>query len=103
MSIPNRGREIVHRVINPSLNGIPTAEYIKQYAQALLETLSKLEYKVTYLHGYCPVRVGDCVLLDYERSGLKNLKAKIISQSIKCKTGCTIEETAVFVHDLLKG
>ena len=103
VSIPNRGREIVHRVINPSLNGIPTAEYIKQYAQALLETLSKLEYKVTYLHGYCPVRVGDCVLLDYERSGLKNLKAKIISQSIKCKTGCTIEETAVFVHDLLKG
>ena len=103
VSIPNRGREIVHRVINPSLSGTPNAEYIRQYAQALLETLSKLEYKVTYSHGYCPVRVGDCVLLDYERSGLRNIKAKIISQSINCKTGCTIEETAVFVQDLLKG
>lgn len=49
------------------------------------------------VHGYCPVRVGDCVLLNYERAGLKNIKAKVISQSINCGIGCTVEETAVFV------
>lgn len=103
VSVRRRGREIVHRVVNPSLSGIPNTEYVKEYARNLLATLSKLEYKVTYTHGYCPVRVGDCVLLNYERAGLKNIKAKVISQSINCGIGCTVEETAVFVNNLWEG
>lgn len=103
VSISKRGREIIHRVVNPSLSGIPNEEYVKEYARNLLATLSKLEYKVTYTHGYCPVRVGDCVLLNYERAGLKNIKAKVISQSINCGIGCTVEETAVFVNNLWEG
>lgn len=29
VSISKRGREIIHRVVNPSLSGIPNEEYVK--------------------------------------------------------------------------
>lgn len=100
ISIANRGREVVYRDSNPSVSGNPTQEYIDQYAFQLLRSLSVLEYTVTYTHGYCPVRIGDCVLLNYERAGLKNIKAKVTSQSIKCETGCSVEETSVYTTRL---
>ena len=100
ISTVNRGREVVHRETSPSISGTPTQEYLDIYAKQLLRNLSCLEHKITYSHGYCPVRVGDCVLLNYERAGLKNVKAKVTSQSIKCDTGCTVEETAVYTTRL---
>lgn len=100
ISTVNRGREIVHRESSPSITGTPTQEYLDIYATQLLRNLSCLEHKITYSHGYCPVRVGDCVLLNYTRAGLKNVKAKVISQSIKCDTGCQVEETAVYTTKL---
>jgi hypothetical protein len=96
----NRGREIVHRETNPSMIGNPTGEQIKTYATQVLKNLSSLEYKVTYTHGYCPVRIGDCVMLNYERAGIKNIKAKVISQTIKCEPGCPVTETAIFTNSL---
>lgn len=100
ISIVNRGREIVRRVSNPNVIGDPTQEYIDQYAIQLLRDVSCLEHTITYTHGYCPVRIGDCVLLNYEKAGLKNVKAKVISQSIKCETGCPVQETAVYTTKL---
>lgn len=97
-----RGREIVHRVTNPNLQGIPTDEQIDEYAENLLKSLSSVEYQVTYSHGYCPVRVGDCVRLNYTTADLIDVKAKVISQSIVCKPGCTVSETAVFTKKLWK-
>lgn len=99
-STVNRGREITHRETNPSAMGNPTGEQIKAYATQLLKNLSSLEYKVTYTHGYCPVRLGDCVRLNYEKAGIKDVKAKVISQSIKCEPGCPVTETAVFTNRL---
>ena len=96
----NRGREIVHRVTDPDTLGNPTKNQIKEYAEELLRTLSSLEYTITYTHGYCPVRVGDCVRLDYTRAGLNGVKAKVISQSIKCEPGCPVTEKAVFTNKL---
>lgn len=96
----SRGREITHRVTNPSSLGNPTGEQIKAYATQLLKNLSTLEYKVTYTHGYCPVRLGDCVRLNYIKAGIKDVKAKVISQSIKCEPGCPVTETAVFTNRL---
>lgn len=95
-----RGREIVHRVTNPSFVGLPTKRQVDQYAEKLLSELSSLEYTISYSHGYCPVRVGDCVRLNYERAGLKNVKAKVISQTIKCESGCPVSERAVFTRKL---
>ena len=92
----SRGREIVHRVTNPDLIGDPTEGQIQQYAEQLLRDLSSIEYTLTYTHGYCPVRIGDCVRLNYTRAGLTDIKAKVISQSIKCETGCQVTEKAVF-------
>ena len=100
ISTVNRGREITHRVTNPELSGIPAQDQIDEYAKQLLRDLSTLEYTVTYTHGYYPVRLGDCVRLNYERAGVKNVKAKVISQSIKCEPGCPVTEKAVFTEKL---
>jgi hypothetical protein len=100
ISTVNRGREIVHRVTDPDLVGNPTEAQIQEYAERLLRELSALEYTITYTHGYCPARVGDCVRLNYKRMGLTDVKAKIISQSIKCEVGCPVTEKAVFTTKL---
>ncbi len=100
VSTINRGREIVYRETSPSLVGRPTEAQIQEYANNLLRSLSTLEYTVSYTHGYCPVRLGDCVRINYERAGLKDIKAKVISQSIKCTPGCMVTEKAKFTTKL---
>ena len=100
VSTIRRGREIVHRVTNPDLVGNPTEHQIEDYANQLLRELSSLEYTVSYTHGYCPVRLGDCVRLNYERAGIVDTKAKVIRQSIKCEPGCPVTEKAVFTAKL---
>lgn len=100
LSIANRGRKIIHRVNNPNLLGDPTKYQIDEYANQLLRDLSSLEYTVSYKHGYCPVRLGDCVRLNYSRAGLNNIKAKVINQTINCEAGCTVTEKAVFTVKL---
>lgn len=95
-----RGREIVHRDTNPSLTGTPTEMQIEEYATTLLRNLSSVEYTITYTHGYCPVRLGDCVRLNYKRAGLKDIKAKVVSQKITCTPSCEVTEKAVFTTKL---
>lgn len=99
-STVNRGREIIYRVTDPDLIGDPTNSQIDKYAEQLLRELSSVEYTITYTHGYCPVRVGDCIRFNYSRAGLKDIKAKVISQSIKCELGCPVTEKAVFTTKL---
>ena len=96
----SRGREIVYRDTNPSLSGNPTQEYIDEYAKRLLKELSSIEYSISYTHAYCPVRLGDCVRLNYAKAGLNGVKAKVVSQSIKCEPGCPVTEKAVFTQKL---
>ena len=100
ISTVNRGREILHRVTDPNISGEPTKEQIDEYARLLLRELSSVEYTISYSHGYCGVRLGDCVRLNYAKAGLTNVKAKIISQSIKCEPGCPVTEKAVFTTKL---
>lgn len=101
-SIQARGREIIYRDTSPNLPGFPTKEQIDEYAENLLKTLNSVEYQISYSHGYCPVRVGDCVRLNYTKAGLIGIKAKVISQNIKCDSGCTVSETAIFTKNLWK-
>lgn len=100
ISTVSRGREIIHRVTNPDMIGDPTENQIHEYAEQLLRELSTLEYTVTYTHGYCPVRIGDCVRLNYVAAGITDIKAKVISQSIKCTSSCPVTEKAVFTAKL---
>lgn len=100
ISTVNRGREILRRVTDPNISGEPTKEQIDEYARLLLRELSSVEYTISYSHGYCGVRLGDCVRLNYAKAGLTNVKAKIISQSIKCEPGCPVTEKAVFTTKL---
>lgn len=100
ISTINRGREIVHRVTDPDLIGDPTENQIDEYAKQLLRDMSSIEYTISYTHGYCPVRIGDCVRLNYSRAGITDIKAKVISQSIKCEPGCPVTEKAVFTTKL---
>lgn len=99
-SIIRRGREIPVRVTDPSLYGYVTQDQIQAYAERVLEEASTLEYTVSYTHAYCPVRIGDCVRLNYTRAGIKNIKAKVISQNIKAELGCQVSEKAVFTSKL---
>lgn len=99
-SIINRGREILHRETDPDLIGNPTNDQISEYAKRRLKELSSVEYTVSYKHGYCPVRLGDCVRLNYAKAGIVNVKAKVISQSIQCVEGCPVTEKAVFTTKL---
>lgn len=99
-SIPNRGREIVHRVTEPTLVGASSQEEVDDYARQVLSDLSTIEATASYTHGYCPVRLGDCVRLNYTRAKMRNIKAKVISQSIECKPGCPVKEKAVFITKL---
>lgn len=100
ISTVGRGREIIHRMTNPDIYGTVTQEKIQAYADQMLEKLASVEYTVSYTHGFCPVKVGDCVRLNYERAGIKNIKAKVIRQSIKLQPGCPVTETAVFTTKL---
>lgn len=103
ISVKNRGREIIHRITSPELPGNPSNEQLEVYARNVLKELSSLEFTLTYKHGYCPVRLGDCVRLNYKKAGLYNVKARVTSQSIECKAGCIVTETATFTNKLWEG
>lgn len=100
ISTVNRGREIHYRDTSPSISGNPTQGMVDEYAEKLLRNLSTLEYTVSYKHGFSPARVGDCVRLNYRRAGIKNVKARIISQTFSCETGCSVTEKAVYTNKL---
>lgn len=100
LSTVNRGREILYRDTNPSITGNATQLQVDKYAERLLKQLSSIECTVSYTHGYCPVRVGDCVRLNYKRAGIDDVKAKVISQSISCVPGTPVTEKAVFTTNL---
>lgn len=103
ISTVSRGREILYREVDPNFLGDPTKNQVTERARQLLRELSTLEYTVTYTHGYCPVRLGDCVRLNYSRASVVNMngvKAKVISQSIKCEPGCPVTEKAIFTTKL---
>lgn len=95
-STVSRGRELKYRETKPSLSGDPTQSMVDEYAELLLKSLSTLQCTISYTHAYCPVRLGDCIRLNYTMAGLNNIKAKVISQSISCKPECTVSEKAVF-------
>lgn len=99
-STVSRGREILHRVTNVDFAGDPTNNQIQEYAENLLRTLSAVEYTISYTHAYNGVRIGDPIRLDYVRAGMTDIKAKVISQNIKCESGCTVTEKAVFTNKL---
>ena len=101
VSTVRRGREIIHRVSNPEGMDKPTQEELDIYAQRMLYDMSSLECSISFSHGYCGVRVGDCVMLNYERAGLRNVKAKIVSQSIECRPGCKVSATAVYTKNFM--
>lgn len=100
VSTVSRGRRITHRITNPEVIGNPSEQQLKDYAERVLRSMSSIAYTVSYKHGYCPVRIGDCVRLNYENAGLKNVKAMVISQTIDCTPGCPVTEKAIFTSNL---
>ena len=99
----SRGRNIVTRETSPNFAGVPDQKMVDEYAQNLLKQLSSIQCTVSYKHAYCPVRVNDCVLLNYKKAGINNVKAKVINQKIVCEPGCPVSEKATFSIDLWEG
>ena len=100
VSTVSRGREVVYRESDPDVAEGLTQLQLDEYAKNLLKEMSSLEYEISYSHGYCPVRVGDCVTLNYRSAGIDMVNAKVTRQVIKCESGCPVEETAVFTKQL---
>lgn len=100
VSTVKRGREITYRDTSPNVVEGTSTEQLEEYAKNTLKEMSSLEYTLTYKHGYCPVKLGDCVMLNYKRAGLNGIKARVIRQVINCESGCAVEETAVFSKQL---
>ena len=94
-SLQARGREIIYRDTKPSLTS-PDVNVMQIYGENLLKNLSSTTCQLSYTHGYCPVRLNDCVRLNYVRSGINEVKAKVIAQEIECGEGCSVTETAVY-------
>ena len=92
----SRGREILERVTNPEFAGIPTQQLIDEYAEQYLKEISTLTYTVRYSHGYCPVRMGDCVRLNFRSIGLNGVNAIVQTQDLDCSPGAKVDETATF-------
>lgn len=102
ISVTTRGREIVKRITNADFGGAtPTTVQVDEYAQRMLASVSTTSYKISYSHSYCPVRIGDGVIINYPAVGLNNVKAKVISQSIQCDAAMTVNETAEFSVKLM--
>lgn len=95
-----RGRKLTYRDTNPALAGYVTQKQMDDYAMRLLKELSTVEYTVSYKHAYCPVRVGDCVRLNYTEAGMAGIKAKVISQNFGSDLACPVSEKAVFTTKL---
>ena len=100
ISTVTRGREIVQRITDAKFNGTPTHAQVDKYSIEVLKKVSTISYKVSYSHAYCPVRVNDCVRINYTRAGLNNVLAKVTSQSISCTPDMPVSETAVYTMKL---
>lgn len=107
VSIPSRGREIVKRFTITNI-AAPVNDYseaavraqVTAQAERLLEAASTINKTISYSHGYCDVKVGDTVLINYERAGVTGIRAKVVSQRISCKPGCQVDEQAVYTKKL---
>jgi hypothetical protein len=99
-STVNRGRTITKRITDPGLPGDSTKRQIDEYAKRVLKELSTVECSITYTHGYCGTRLGDCIRMDYVNAGIRDVKGKIISQTIKCEPGCPVTEKSIFTANL---
>lgn len=107
VSIPSRGREIAKRYTITNI-AAPVNDYseaavrtqVTAQAERLLEAASTINKTISYSHGYCDVKVGDTVLINYERAGVTGIRAKVVSQRISCKPGCQVDEQAVYTKKL---
>ena len=100
VSYQARGRWITYRDNSPDVVDGVTQGQLNDYDHKKLLDLSSVDFELSYKHGYCPVRLGDCVLLNYQRADIRNMRAKVTKQVIECVPGCPVQETAVFTKKL---
>lgn len=100
ISTVKRGREIITRINDPDIMGYNDEIQYRQLAEKTLDDLSSVEFNIEYKHGFCPVKVGDCVTINYKKANLNNIRAKVIKQTITCEPGCPVSETASYTVNL---
>lgn len=100
VSTVRRGRTVLERITNPE--GVATEAQANSHARRKLRELSCSERKVTYTHGYCPVRLGDCIRIFYDVHDFE-CRAKVVRQVIRCSTDLEVEETATYTEVLWNG
>lgn len=83
VSTVSRGRVVSAIENNPE--GITTVAQAQSWGRRKLKELSIAERTLGFDHGYCPVRLGDCVRVVKLRQGFDQ-KMKITRRTIKCET-----------------
>ena len=69
-------------------------------AMRRLRELSSAERSISYRHGYCPVKLGDCIQMDYTRYALR-ARLLVRRQVISCaSSSCTVDETGTWTERL---
>ena len=93
LSIASRGRRVVERHTDLEFSTVSQAA-VDRAAQKKLSEAGSVERRLTYEHGYCPVKLGDCVRLISKRHGI-DTKCKVVKQTLSLSTGCRVTEEAV--------
>lgn len=83
-------------------SAVPTTSQEAADAAAMrrLRELSQAERRLAYRHAYCPVRLGDCIQLDYTRFALR-AKLLVRRQVISCtSSSCSVDEQGTWTERL---
>lgn len=97
ISTVSRGRVVLLRDDSPDLPKTASQALADAYARRKLREASRAEHEVGYTHLYCPVRLGEGVLVDYARAGFK-ARCKVTRQVIPHDAACKVAEAAQYTE-----
>ena len=99
VSTVSRGRTVSATEENPEGVTEATAE---AWGRRRLKELSCAERRLAISHGYCPVRLGDCVRVVRSREGI-DVKGKVVRQSIRCETALAVQAEIAYTEEVWHG
>lgn len=103
-STVSRGRPVYCYDLSPDIedpDGEGALARLQSYADRRLKEKSVVTHKVRYKRPWQPnIRVGDCVRLDLDRSGI-HTRAIVTKQEMSCTPGGQVDEEAIYKEAML--
>lgn len=103
-STVSRGRPVYFYDLNPDIenpDGDGALGRLQAYSQSKLKEKSVVTHRVRYRRPWQPnIRVGDCVRLDLNRSGI-HARAIVVKQETSCTPGGQVHEESVYKEAMM--